>query len=95
MSQRQFTDAWGDRWDAVQEDTGADRPVIRFRHQSGRQAEATTDVPLDAMKTSDLLELLETVRQQAGIERSVLHGVDAKVDPEGYVNPESSEPLRS
>jgi hypothetical protein len=90
MSHRQFTDAWGDRWDAVQDDANPENGAlaIHFRHQSGRTVSAPSLASLDSLTTRDLLALLETVRLRAGVQRSVVDGHDSKIDPEGYTNPE-------
>lgn len=94
MAQRQLTDAWGDRWDAFQDDS-QDLPLtITFRHQSGTEVSTAVDASLHSLSTQDLLGLLETARQQAGVDRSVLRGIDAKEDPEGYVAPESEPDVR-
>ena len=59
---------------------------LRFRHQSGRAFEVRADEPLDAMSDEGLLERLDSEIQRTGMDRSVLRGVDAKQDPEGYTS---------
>ena len=91
MAERQLTDAWGDRWDVFQDGTiEDDEPPsgpLHFRHQSGRTFDVPADEPLDALTEDELLERLESEISRTGLDRSVLRGIDAKQDSEGYTNP--------
>lgn len=81
MPQRIITDARGQRWDVIQQESRGD---VVFRHQSGRELRAGLDASMDALSTEQLLEALDRASRDEGGDAVGHDGLDVSFDADGY-----------